>query len=186
MAIPHVATSPKCHSMMRGVLRPLIGLEIDNLRIPINVAREFEPSQFGTIVGTLVDALLPSIALKLGLGLEKAEGILGDREGYPDFINSLGYRIELKGLFKDNLLLDLKRPPTRREASARLTQKVTRKNVITETDLLLLLCYQMEPYSKDASVVNDIIFITYRFVQILFQIYISSISIRKYFLLLVI
>lgn len=134
-------------------LEPLKGIEIDNLKIPLEVVKDFEPSQFGTIVGTLVDALLPSIALKSNLGLTKSEGILGEREGYPDFLHDLGYRVELKGLYKDNPDIELKRPPTKREASARLTQKVTEKNVIVDKDALLLLCYQLDVYSKDESIV---------------------------------
>ncbi|MDM7298356.1 hypothetical protein, partial [Klebsiella pneumoniae] len=40
----------------------------------------------------------------------KGVGILGDREGYPDFNHSDGYRIELKGLFIDNPEIELKLP----------------------------------------------------------------------------
>jgi len=134
-------------------LEVLKGFEIENLKLPIDVVSGFEPSQFGTIVGTLVDALLPNIALKLNIGLSKSSGLLGEREGYPDFDYKDGFRIELKGLFKDNPNLKLKRPPTKREASARLTQKVTIKNVQPNKDLLLLLCYQPSLYSKDKSII---------------------------------
>ena len=81
-------------------LSPLVGTEIDNLKLPVEVAGQFEPSQFGTIVGTLMDALLPSIALKKDVGLIKAKGILGEREGYPDFTLGDDYRIELKDFSK--------------------------------------------------------------------------------------
>jgi hypothetical protein len=43
----------------------------------------------------------------------------------------------------------MKKPSTRREASARLTQKVTVKNVIPETDVLLVIAYQLKSNEKD-------------------------------------
>lgn len=138
-------------------LSGLIRQEITHLRIPIDAASQFEPSQIGTIIGTLTDALLPHIALSLGIGLTKGPGILGDREGYPDFVHSSGYRLELKGLFKDNPNVDLKKPPTRREASARLTQKVTPKNVRPDDDALLILVYQLEPTREDVSLLSPVV-----------------------------
>jgi hypothetical protein len=133
-----------------NVLSPLIGAEISYLKIPAEAAAAFEPSQVGTIVGTLTDAVLPSIALANSVGLFKRAGILGDREGYPDFDHVAGYRMELKGLFCDNPGVKLKKPPTRREPSARLTQKVTLNNVNPDTDALLILSYHLHP-SQDGS-----------------------------------
>ena len=71
-----------------------------------------------------MDALIPHLKID-GLGLEKHEGILGEREGYPDYKHESGKRLELKLLYVDNPKLKMKKPPTPREPSARLTQKVT-------------------------------------------------------------
>lgn len=147
----------EAQQQLLDALRPLINHEITNLRIPVEAASQFEPSQIGTIIGTLTDALLPSIALSLGIGLTKGPGVLGDREGYPDFGHGSGYRLELKGLFKDNVAVKLKKPPTRREPSARLTQKVTTKNVRPDEDALLLLVYQLEPTARDPSLLSPVI-----------------------------
>lgn len=129
-------------------VRPLIGLQLDLLLIPEPVLTALEPSQIGTIVGTLMDATLPLLGvLPLGLpdiGITKHEGILKDREGYPDYLHNSGKRIELKGLYVDNPTLPMKRPTTPREPSARITQKVTVKNVDPERDLMLLLAYQLQ------------------------------------------
>lgn len=38
----------------------------------------------------------------------------------------------------------MEKPPTPREPSARLTQKVTLKNVVPETDVLLVIAYSLE------------------------------------------
>lgn len=151
---------PKVLERLCNEISPLIGTEIEYLKIPIEAAKSFEPSQIGTIVGTLTDAVLPYIALAKKVGLTKGPGILGDREGYPDFFHTAGYRLELKGLFCDNESVVLKKPPTRREPSARLTQKVTVKNVQPDTDLLLVLSYQLQVArgSKDmlTPVIKDI------------------------------
>ena len=138
-------------------LSPLIGIEISYLKIPPEAAAQFEPSQVGTIVGTLTDAVLPSIALERKVGLTKGAGILGDREGYPDFDHEAGYRIELKGLFCDNPDVKLKKPPTRREPSARLTQKVTVKNVNADSDALLILSYQLQASSDGSGLMTPVI-----------------------------
>ena len=138
-------------------LKPLVGVEIGHLRIPADVAENFEPSQIGTIVGTLTDAVLPSIALEKKIGLNKGDGILGDREGYPDFEHVAGYRLELKGLFRDNPDVKLKKPPTIREPSARLTQKVTKKNVHPEKDALLILSYQLQPTKDRPELLSPVI-----------------------------
>jgi hypothetical protein len=149
--------TPEAQQRLLQAISGLIRQEITHLRIPIDAASQFEPSQIGTIIGTLTDALLPHIALSLGIGLTKGPGILGDREGYPDFVHTSGYRLELKGLFKDNPDVGLKKPPTRREASARLTQKVTPKNVQPDNDALLILVYQLEPTRQDPSLLSPVV-----------------------------
>lgn len=139
---------------LKHALSPLIGREISNLRLPVEAAAEFEPSQIGTVVGTLVDAMLPHIAERLGVGLTKNPFLLGAREGYPDYAHVSGYRLELKGLFKDNPNVRLKKPPTRREASARLTQKVTVNNVREHEDALLILAYELAPTLDDPTLLS--------------------------------
>jgi hypothetical protein len=116
--------------------------------LPIVALEAFEPSQIGTIVGTLMDALIPHLPSIPQVGLLKHEGILGDREGYPDYKHTSGKRVELKLLYVHNPDLKMKKPRTRREASARLTQKVTLKNVEPSIDVMLLIAYRIEPQSK--------------------------------------
>lgn len=128
---------------LKRQLKPLIGQCFRSLRLPKVALEAFEPSQIGTIVGTLMDALIPHLKIE-GLGLTKHEGILGEREGYPDYRHSSGKRIELKLLYVDNPKIKMKKPPTPREPSARLTQKVTVKNVNPFLDVLLLIAYQLE------------------------------------------
>jgi len=136
-------------------LLPLVGLELDVLRLPREALESFEPSQVGTIVGTLVDACVPSLERlypSLGaLGLSKAPGILGDREGYPDFIHTSGIRLELKMLYLDPEGVNMKSPPTPREPSARITQKVTIKNVIPASDYLLILPYRLHALANNSA-----------------------------------
>jgi hypothetical protein len=140
-----------------NALKPLCGAQVKYLQLPTALALQIEPSQVGTIVGTLTDLLLPRIALEQGIGLTKAAGILGDREGYPDFEHDSGYRIELKGAFRDNPNVPMKKPPTPREPSARLTQKVTVKNVDADRDALLLLVYELEPVRDDPTLLSPTI-----------------------------
>jgi hypothetical protein len=128
---------------LKEQLKPLIGQRFRSLSLPVVAIAAFEPSQIGTIVGSLMDALIPHLDIK-GLGLEKHEGILGEREGYPDYKHESGKRLELKLIYVDNPYLKMKKPPTPREPSARLTQKVTVKNVDPELDALLLIAYQIE------------------------------------------
>jgi hypothetical protein len=108
-----------------------------------------------------MDALIPHLASADIVGLERAAGILGEREGYPDYIHLTGYRFELKLIYVDNPKLKLKRPPTRRERSARLTQKVTVKNVDPTKDAMLLISYQLQPSSENKDAVSPTI-IDYR------------------------
>lgn len=131
-------------------LQPLIGTQFNILSIPKAVLKAFEPSQIGTINGSLLDACIPqlskisdSIAFDT-IGLRKNDGILGEREGYPDYLHTSGKRIELKLLFVDNPKIEMKKPPTPREPSARLTQKVTFKNVQADKDLLLVIAYALK------------------------------------------
>lgn len=125
-------------------MRGLIGSQFSSLALPIVALEAFEPSQVGTIVGSLMDALIPHLPNADSIGLKKAPGILGEREGYPDYTHG-AYRLELKLIYVDNPDLRMKRPPTRREPSARLTQKVTVRNVDPSTDGMLLISYQLQP-----------------------------------------
>ncbi len=129
---------------LRAQLLPLVGTQFTSLVLPTVALKAFEPSQIGTIVGALMDALIPHLKNIPQVGLQKHEGVFGDREGYPDYRHSSGLRVELKLLYVDNPALTMKRPPARREPSARLTQKVTVKNVIPETDAMLLIAYQLQ------------------------------------------
>ena len=137
-------------------LNGLVGVQLSLLRLPRPVLRAFEPSQVGTIIGTLMDACIPELPNLLenenpevgNVGLTKHEGILGDREGYPDYRHNSGKRLELKLLYRDPDGVEMKKPPTPREPSARLTQKVTVKNVEPRTDVLMVLAYQLRPLSE--------------------------------------
>jgi hypothetical protein len=142
---------------LRAALRPLIGTQFKSLSLPRAALQAFEPSQIGTIVGSLMDALIPHLADIPQVGLEKHEGILGDREGYPDYKHTSGFRLELKLLYTDNPELVMKKPPTPREPSARLTQKVTVKNVDPEKDGLLVIAYQLQPHLENEEVVSPTI-----------------------------
>lgn len=135
---------------LRELLIPLIGTQFKSLALPKAAMLAFEPSQIGTIVGSLMDALIPHLTDIPQVGLHKHAGILGEREGYPDYEHENGTRVELKLLYIDNPELKMKRPPTKREPSARLTQKVTLKNVIPDKDTLLLIAYQLKSNKDDA------------------------------------
>jgi|GEM_PF-631339 len=151
------ATSPAALAKLKAALLPLCNTQVRYLQLPADLALQIEPSQVGTIVGTLTDLLLPRIALEKGIGLTKAAGLLGEREGYPDFEHDAGYRIELKGVFRDNAKVPMKKPPTPREPSARLTQKVTVKNVNPDRDALLLLVYQLDSLAGDDTLLSPTI-----------------------------
>jgi len=133
---------------LKKAFAPLLGTRFRSLSLPLVSLIAFEPSQIGTIVGALMDALIPHLEIK-GVGLEKHEGILGDREGYPDYRHASGKRVELKLLYVDNLNLKMKKPPTPREPSARVTQKVTVKNVDPANDAMLLIAYRLEPDTEN-------------------------------------
>ena len=134
-------------------LSGLIGIQPEVLRLPRSVLKAFEPSKIGAIVGTLMDACIPELSnIKenqivdfQAIGLTKHEGSLGEREGYPDYRHSSGKRLELKLLYRDPEGVEMKTPPTAREASARLTRKVTVKNVDPKTDVLMVLAYELRP-----------------------------------------
>jgi hypothetical protein len=147
---------------LRQLFQPLVGLKISWLSIPNQALPGFEPSQIAVIVNTLLDAILPQIehlasdeenAKKLrGIGLSKAPGTIGQREGYPDYVHASGKRVELKGLFVDNPALPMKRPPTAREPSARLKENVTLDVIHPANDALLLAAAQLqEDKSGDCS-----------------------------------
>jgi len=134
-------------------LKPLIGLRVDWLSIPEQALTGFEPSQVAVIVNTLIDGVLPQIELLATnpdntdilkkIGLNKAPGVLGEREGYPDYLHISGKRVELKGHFVDNKKLKLKRPPTRREPSARLKENITIDIIQPDDDVLLIAAIQL-------------------------------------------
>lgn len=137
----------------RRVVDPLVGAQLSILKIPAPALREFEPSQVGTITGTLMDACIAQLDRVLDdgesfaeIGFRRAAGLVGEREGYPDLSHELGYRAELKLLYVDPEDIEMKSPPTPREPSARVDQKVTVKNVDPSTDLLLVLAYQLQPH----------------------------------------
>jgi hypothetical protein len=142
---------------LREAFHPLIGTQFESLALPRVAIAAFEPSQIGTIVGALMDALIPHLTDIPQVGLHKHAGIIGDREGYPDYMHDSGARVELKLLYVDNPELTMKRPPTKREPSARLTQKVTVKNVVPETDAMLLIAYQLKLHSKNELAVTPTI-----------------------------
>ena len=142
---------------IRAALKPLIGTQFKNLALPIEALHAFEPSQVGTIVGALMDALIPNFPGLDKVGLSKHAGVLGDREGYPDYDHESEARIELKLLYVDNPDLPTKRPPTPREPSARLTQKVTVKNVDPARDAMLLIAYRLDRQDDDPNAVSPTI-----------------------------
>lgn len=145
----------------------LVSFQLPILQIPRSALLAFEPSQIGTIVGTLMDACIPQLDEILttgeliemgGHGLSKHAGILGEREGYPDYVHDCGARAELKLLYVNPPNdLEMKSPPTPREPSARLTQKVTLKNVEPDLDVLLVLAYQLQPRQDDQDLVSPTI-----------------------------
>lgn len=145
-------------------LSGLIGVQLDVLRLPRAILHAFEPSQIGTIAGTLMDACIPELPTLLRGrghgdvgGIAKHEGILGEREGYPDYRHESGLRLELKLLYKDPVGVEMKSPPTPREASARLTQKVTVKNVQPETDVLMVVVYQLRTHDNEGDIFSPTI-----------------------------
>src|SRR5205823_5407215 len=133
---------------LKTQLLPLLGTQFTSLSLPVVALEAFEPSQIGTLVGALMDALIPHLPDMPQLGLLKHAGSLGDREGYPDYKHTSGKRLELKLLYVDNPSVKMKKPPTPREPSARLTQKVTLKNVDSANDAMLLIAYRIEPQPK--------------------------------------
>lgn len=149
---------------VRASLQPLIGIQLPVLRLPKNSLIGFEPSQIGTIIGTLMDACIPQLSeilpnsnLLNAVGLSKYAGILGDREAYPDYQHVSGTRLELKLLYVDPQNIVMKKPSTPREASARLSQKVTVKNVESANDLLLVIAYQLQSIADEPEIISPTI-----------------------------
>lgn len=131
---------------LRNELLPLIGSIFPILSIPEGALSAFEPSQIGTIVGSLMDACIPCFAEIEGIpdvGIKRQPSLIGEREGYPDYLHRSSHRAELKLLYIDNPEIKMKKPPTAREPSARLTQKVTVRNVNPLTDVMLLIAYKL-------------------------------------------
>ncbi len=156
---------------LRNTFAPLIGIKIDWLTIPDQALQGFEPSQIAVIVNTLLDGILPQIQListdaqnqeKLkNIGLQKSPSQIGQRESYPDYIHISGMRVELKGLFVDNIALKFKRPPTPREPSARLKENITIDTIDSERDVLLIAAIQLRedngfcsPFIVDLEVIS--------------------------------
>jgi hypothetical protein len=139
-------------------LSPIVGCQLEVLRLPRDILAGFEPSQIGTIAGALMDACIPQLGklvrgqadLFKKLGLTKHGGSLKDREGYPDYKHETGLRLELKLLYVDPDEAVMKTVATAREPSARISQKVTVKNVVPDTDLLLLVAYQLQPMKENS------------------------------------
>lgn len=144
-------------NQLREKLKPLIGTQLSVLNLPVAALHAFEPSQVGTIVGTLMDACIPHLEDMPQVGLSKHGGILGEREGYPDYKHQSGLRLELKLLYVDNPNLPIKKPPTAREPSARLTQKVTVKNIQPDKDVLLIVAYRLDLKRGHESLVSPTI-----------------------------
>lgn len=151
MIMPDI--SPQEIQSLRNIFKSLIGIKIDWLSIPDQALKGFEPSQVAVIVNTLLDGVLPQIQLisnyqnqeKIkNLGLEKSPSQIGERESYPDYIHISGKRVELKCLFVDNKTLQLKRPPTPREPSARLKENITIDSIDAEKDVLLIAAIQLQ------------------------------------------
>jgi hypothetical protein len=143
---------------LEGQMRGLVGSPFKSLTLPRPALAVFEPSQIGTIVGALMDALIPYLPDLTKVGLSKHAGLLGEREGYPDYKHDeSGCRLELKLLYVDNPDLPTKKPPTPREPSARITQKVTVKNVDPERDAMLLIAYRLEPHIDNPDAVSPTI-----------------------------
>lgn len=143
---------------LRDTLLPLLDVQFTSLMLPKLALADIEPSQVGTIVGTLMDAMIPHLDNVADVGLTKHEGTLGDREGYPDYRHDdLGLRVELKLIFVGNPDILMKKPPTPREPSARLTQKVTVKNVVPTTDAMLVIAYQLQEATSQSDAVTPTI-----------------------------
>jgi hypothetical protein len=143
---------------LSNALSPLIGVEIGYLKLPPEAARELEPSQVGTIAGTLADAMLAHIVCTTPVGLRTGfASTLESRDGYPALLHEAGYRVELRGLFCDNPSVSLKKPCTKREPAARLGQKVTLQNVAPDTDALLILSYHLHPSSEGGRLLTPVI-----------------------------
>ena len=144
---------------LRQHFEPLVGLRIDWVSIPAQALAGFEPSQIAVIVNTVLDAALPQITLfdsepdnreKLAnIRLLKAPRQIGQREAYPDYAHPSGKRLELKGLFVDTPSLGLRRPPTKREPSARLKENVTIDVVEPTNDVLLIAAIQLQQGADD-------------------------------------
>lgn len=57
------------------VMCPLIGTRIESLKLPVAALETIEPSQVGTIVGTLMDAMIPYLDIP-GIGYKSMKGFL--------------------------------------------------------------------------------------------------------------
>lgn len=139
-------------------IKDLIHTQLEIISLPQQVLQDFEPSQVGTIMGSLMDACLPNLSHiptshpnNLNTNLTKYAGETGARESYPDYKHSSGLRIELKLVFKGTPSIEMNKPTSLREPSARLSESVTMKNISANTDILMILTYSLEPNHKNKS-----------------------------------
>ena len=83
---PSTIVSAEEISYIKTALKPLVGAQFNILSIPKEILLAFEPSQIGTIIGTLMDACIPQLSKITeshtfdSVGLRKNNGILGERE----------------------------------------------------------------------------------------------------------
>ena len=77
----HSVVSSEDIANIKTALSPLIGAQFHILSIPKEILLAFEPSQIGTIVGSLMDACIPQLSKITesdtfdSVGLRKNEGI---------------------------------------------------------------------------------------------------------------
>jgi hypothetical protein len=96
----------------------------------------YEPSQLGSLVGVLMDVMLPLIPR---LGLVRYRRSKNERESYPDFVGSDGLRYELK-LVPVGANSAARRGRTDREPAARIGRNIKRK-IVLPNDRLLAIAY---------------------------------------------
>ena len=113
------------------------GYRIRQFSFPIN-SRAFEPSQLGSIVGSLFEVWLPFTMN----GVMKHRCGNNNRETYPDLILSSRERVELKLILHCDHGKILREPPLK-ESAARLGHAVTEHNVESH-DFALVVIYDIK------------------------------------------
>lgn len=116
---------------LRDEWSPLIGMKFNQLSLGRTALRSFQPSQFGSLVGTLLDGLLLDLDF---MGLERCALA---RENYPDYVHRSGVRVELKTVAAGAAPAG--------ERSARLKVGAS---AVRHRDVLLVLAYGLTPNSK--------------------------------------